>query len=669
MKIFLSFILCLFIVLSQAQSSEKDLIEKYYEQLIEMENIINRNVSVEEKSTLLNHLENSPRFKYADEYLKTKLTLYQAKIYFSTNGIKHQHYLNLSAKLLSKHSEYYYLRVVENYFNYMNAFNKKDCHEVLSILSKNQPILTEAKKYIDTIDVEFSLEMGKTNALMCLGKNNEAISLLLEMEKKGSFNKGNSPDDIIRNKGYVLGALAYLHGMSKNYEESIKYQQKEFKLLQENNLYPQNQVICLHNMAFNYKKLGQYNESLSTLLKAKNIAEKNQLSSPKNLVYSSLTTLLIEAKKYDEAKSFSIKVLNDTSDINDLNIAQAQEALGIVFDHEKKYDSALIYSNLALSYFEKINDKKRLSTAYKNVSKIYISLGKNEEANQFLIKKIALDDSLTLASDIGSLQKTLIEYETEKKDKEIIILTQENKIKEIEIKAQHQLIFLIVAIGLLVIIIFSLYLFLNKKINHLRNLQLRSQLNRSQLNPHFINNVFAKLQGMLFSQHNEEQMLDFTSSISKFSRYTLESSIQDEWALKDELEMINEYVSLQKFMGDHFQFNVSLDANIDTNLMLPSFITQPFIENAIKHGGYSNEKKGNISLTINNKNDVLHFRLENSIEQKTKKNEESHISRGIDILTQRLNVHDAIHKCKSYIRYQYGAPLAWVELKIPAIKP
>ena len=97
-----------------------------------------------------------------------------------------------------------------------------------------------------------------------------------------------------------------------------------------------------------------------------------------------------------------------------------------------------------------------------------------------------------------------------------------------------------------------------------------------------------------------------TKQLMTVMRRVLEGSRYDLVLLKDEIELVNGYLILQKLRFDNiFEFEVVVDDKLNLDLhKLPPMLSQPFIENAVEHGMRS-KLNGEGKITV-------HYYLENS---------------------------------------------------------
>lgn len=141
--------------------------------------------------------------------------------------------------------------------------------------------------------------------------------------------------------------------------------------------------------------------------------------------------------------------------------------------------------------------------------------------------------------------------------------------------------------------------------NHLLTLEQKAL--QLQMNPHFIFNVLNNIKA-LGSQQKEQDMHDAINNFAVLLRSILHNSRKEELTLQEEIDTLKRYVALEQQMSENsFQFIVdtsSISIDID-EILIPSMLIQPFVENAIKHGIPHLEKEGLISLTFEIKNEYL----------------------------------------------------------------
>jgi hypothetical protein len=108
---------------------------------------------------------------------------------------------------------------------------------------------------------------------------------------------------------------------------------------------------------------------------------------------------------------------------------------------------------------------------------------------------------------------------------------------------------------------------------------------RSQMNPHFIFNSLNSIRYQILKNDYANAAL-YLTRFSKLLRYILQNSREHVVPLSEEVEMNHLYVQLESLrFGQEFEYHMSISEEADlSDILVPSMLLQPYIENAIKHG-------------------------------------------------------------------------------------
>jgi lipoprotein signal peptidase len=106
---------------------------------------------------------------------------------------------------------------------------------------------------------------------------------------------------------------------------------------------------------------------------------------------------------------------------------------------------------------------------------------------------------------------------------------------------------------------------------------------RYQLNPHFLFNALNSISALIVTRRNEDAER-MTEKLSSFLRTSLNADPGELVPLEEELALIEEYLDIESVRFGE-RLNVSVDCSPDAcQALVPSFLVQPLVENAIKHG-------------------------------------------------------------------------------------
>lgn len=150
-------------------------------------------------------------------------------------------------------------------------------------------------------------------------------------------------------------------------------------------------------------------------------------------------------------------------------------------------------------------------------------------------------------------------------------------------------------------------------------IELEHKALRLQMNPHFIFNALNSIQSQI-GTNNEQNARFYLAKFSKLMRQILDNSRNSLITLKDEIDMLENYLLIEKFCNDNkFEYSINIDESLETDFIkIPPMILQPFVENAIKHGmKYLENKKGQIEMEfIEQENEIICTITDNGIGRK-----------------------------------------------------
>jgi len=133
---------------------------------------------------------------------------------------------------------------------------------------------------------------------------------------------------------------------------------------------------------------------------------------------------------------------------------------------------------------------------------------------------------------------------------------------------------------------------------------------KSQVNPHFL---FNSLNSLTTIVDENPKAVDYIGNLSEFLRYMLGSHEKEFVLIRDEIQILEKYLSLQK---SRFQDNLSIEINVPDrfyHFAVPPLVLQMLVENCLKHNIISKEKPLRISITAE-KESVF---IENNLQKKS----------------------------------------------------
>jgi tetratricopeptide (TPR) repeat protein len=495
----------------------------------------------------------------------------------------------------------------------------------------------------------------------------------LELKKK----IGNNAE--LANAYNNIGMVYFYWGDYENALSNYFLALDIFKL--ENN--DEGTAHCYNGIANVYFKSDENQKSLDHYLKAADIYEKTGNKKRLANVLNSIGIVYKSESDYEKAIEYQKQSLEIKKEIgNKKGIAASLNGLGISYKKTEQYQKALDYYNQALEIQLEINDAIGAGSTYSNIGMLYTAWGKYMEAIPFYEKAqemaqeanyseliinnyegmaenfekmgdyqnafkyfvlyTEVKDSVFTAKKQLQISELQTKYETQEAKQQVFNLTKENQIQQLRIRQkQRQNIALIILLVFIIIIIVLVFIQVRAN-NKLKSMELEQKLLRSQMNPHFIFNSLIAIQSFIY-ENKKEDAGKYLSDFSKLMRLILENSKYELISLENELEGIEYYLKLQKLrFDDVFDYNVEVGETLETeSLQVPPMLIQPFLENSVEHGMKGLNKKGLISIKINEKGNSLNIELtDNGVgrAESDKSRDSGHKSYGMEITRERLGL-------------------------------
>jgi two-component system LytT family sensor kinase len=179
---------------------------------------------------------------------------------------------------------------------------------------------------------------------------------------------------------------------------------------------------------------------------------------------------------------------------------------------------------------------------------------------------------------------------------------------------------------------FNSYKKLGKELN-----QAKAQLLRNQLHPHFLFNAFNSLYSLSLKNHPDTS--DYILKLSSMMRYLTDETHLDKVPLTKELDFIQQYIDIEKMrFGADAPIQLTTNGNINDGQLIAPFLLITLVENAFKHGFYTNAKDAFVRMDLSLANNELLFAVENSVFAKQHFQENNRTGKGLDNLRQRLHL-------------------------------
>jgi two-component system LytT family sensor kinase len=134
---------------------------------------------------------------------------------------------------------------------------------------------------------------------------------------------------------------------------------------------------------------------------------------------------------------------------------------------------------------------------------------------------------------------------------------------------------------------------------------------KTQLLPHFLFNAFNTIV-MMIRKSKGDEAINMISSLSDMLRQSLKKETSQFVRLEEEINLLKSYLAIE---AQRYKDRVTITWNLDdrlNKLVVPSFILQPIVENAFKHGISKNLGHSVLRIETRRIKDIIEMEIFNS---------------------------------------------------------
>jgi len=302
--------------------------------------------------------------------------------------------------------------------------------------------------------------MSKANSLSLLSKNNEALVYYTKAYDVFKVEKS------AKEEASAMMGIGNIYSNMKSYELSLNYYGQALSYFES----IKDSVFIsymLTNISEVYSSMNNFSKELEYQRKSLQIKEK--INDDYGLVYSysNMAGLMAKCNKKDSALYYGNSAITSSKKINNQDfLSSSYQALGEVYAQFNDYSLALKNYLTAIDIARKIKNPKTEYNLLKVISEAYIKLGNYKDATDALEQFILLNDSLNNLENRKSFNELQTQYETDKKEKEISLLTERDKKRQIVI---YSIVGVSLLLGLLSFVLFNRFRLKKRTANELEN--------------------------------------------------------------------------------------------------------------------------------------------------------------------------------------------------------
>jgi sensor histidine kinase YesM len=118
-----------------------------------------------------------------------------------------------------------------------------------------------------------------------------------------------------------------------------------------------------------------------------------------------------------------------------------------------------------------------------------------------------------------------------------------------------------------------------------------------QMNPHFLFNTLTAISGLV-SQERKAEAREVIQRLGELLRQSLGNGNGPFSTVAREVELLEDYLYIQRIrFSDRLSVTVDIDEET-RDLLVPTMLLQPLVENAIRHGIEPREEKGTVHVSV-----------------------------------------------------------------------
>jgi serine phosphatase RsbU (regulator of sigma subunit) len=253
----------------------------------------------------------------------------------------------------------------------------------------------------------------------------------------------------------TIGIIFY---EQKKYKESIIYMNKALAVEGEQTS-KRNLSYIYNNLAIAYNNLNDYKTSLSYHFKALKLNEGSGDVHGTATSFNNISAVYASLGKIDEALLYCLKSIALSEKVNDkVGLTYSYIGAGDCYQKKKNVAAAHRYYLKGLNVAREIDYKTEVREAYEHLAFLSEEMKDYQKALLYHKQYAQIKDSILNEESLKQSSELNIRYETEKKEKEILLLTKDQELKNKNLKEQRLIrIGLIIGLGLLFALSFLLF--------------------------------------------------------------------------------------------------------------------------------------------------------------------------------------------------------------------
>ncbi|GAA4233329.1 hypothetical protein GCM10022291_10050 [Postechiella marina] len=546
------------------------------------------------------------------------------------------------------------------YFNQSdyNRANKNNKEAFLVFKAENDSVLMA--KMLNSIGLNY---MYQSNYTKSLSKYFEALTIYERLKDTTSIDYAS-----------INESIGILYTRLEKFNKAISYHEKAIKIYKTKQ-YNYGLANSLTNIANAYDYLKEHKKAIDNYNEAFNIMKTLNNKLGMASAKTNIGIAYVSLKNYNKAISY----FNQSKPIyqslnNSNNLAIVHDYIGICYLNsnlklaQENFKASLRYAKKSHSINLQVN-------ALESLTDVNYKLGNYKNAYKLKEEAVILKDSFYSTEKKEELARLEEQYKFEN-EKNILEnnFERERLIAKEELEHHKHIRNLIVFGGgsFFLLVIGGMFFYRKKRESDFKFKVADTELKalRAQMDPHFLFNSLNSIHSYII-KNDIESATNYLTKFARLIRKTLESSTEKFVPLKDDIEVLKNYLDIeQKRLNNNFTYTINVSNEIDvSSILIPPLILQPFIENSIWHGVALIKNSGEITIEFKKENNMLYCSVDdNGVGRGGTKNiTKDNKSIGINLTKNRIDIINEQKKTKGSMTIIDKKQGVKVEVKLPLI--
>lgn len=292
---------------------------------------------------------------------------------------------------------------------------------------------------------------------------------------------------------YALSNIGMIYDDQRSFSKSLEYYKRALQIMEET-ADRKGIAATLNNIGIVYKNTEKFDKAIDYFRQSFRISEKYNI---KTSIASSLTNigdLYKDQGNYKSAIEYYLKTEKIYNELGDKKgIANTLKNMGDMSKIKNDFSKALDFYYQSLTISTTISSKELTKELYQNIAETLEKTGDIKRAFYFEKLYSQLKDSIYTEENIRQMADMQIKYETEKKEKEIKLLTKESELHNISLNRNNIILYSAIG-GMILLIVTSVFIFISfRQRQRVKQLNIEIALKESEAKYHDLANLLPQI--------------------------------------------------------------------------------------------------------------------------------------------------------------------------------